>query len=49
MTDTAENSGLVVRMLDEQDERGGRRELAAASIGGVVEAYDWAVYAVMAP
>ncbi|HCT76368.1 MAG TPA: MFS transporter [Micromonosporaceae bacterium] len=26
-----------------------KRELAAASIGGVVEGYDWMVYAVMAP
>ena len=26
-----------------------RRELAAASIGGVVEGYDWMIYAVMAP
>ncbi|RJQ82837.1 MFS transporter [Pseudonocardiaceae bacterium YIM PH 21723] len=49
MTETAENSGLVVRMLDDQDRRGGRRELTAATVGGVVEAYDWGVYAVLAP
>ncbi|MFJ2740874.1 MFS transporter [Streptomyces sp. NPDC087440] len=31
------------------DARGGRRELLAATVGGVVESFDWTIYAVLAP
>ncbi|GAB7183978.1 hypothetical protein ATKI12_3809 [Kitasatospora sp. Ki12] len=42
-------SKVVAPLRDEPEVGGRRRELAAATVGSVVESFDWNIYAVLAP
>ena len=49
MTSVLDKTTVVVEPITVPTHGKARKELAAASVGGVVEGFDWMIYAVMAP